>query len=55
MKNPDVAESDAAVVRDDVLKSLRSSHVTNQLQFSAEVFNKGLLNDVDRTNHYLKA
>ena len=46
---------DAAAVRDDVLKSLRSSQVTNQLKFSRQLFDNGLLNDVDRTNHYLKA
>ena len=46
---------DAAAVRDDVLKSLRSSQVTNQLKFSRQYFDNGLLNDVDRTNHYLKA
>jgi hypothetical protein len=46
---------DAATVRDDVLKTLRSSHVTNQLKFSRHFFDNGLLNDVDRANHYLKA
>ena len=46
---------DAAAIRDDVLKSLRSSQVTNQLKFSRQLFDNGLLNDVDRTNHYLKA
>jgi len=46
---------DPAAVRDDVLKSLRSSQVTNQLKFSRQYFDNGLLNDVDRTNHYLKA
>ena len=50
----DGAESDVAVVRESVLKSLRASNLTNQLEFSAEVFNEGLLNDVDRTNHYLR-
>jgi hypothetical protein len=53
-EKPDFAESDATAVRDNVLKSLRSSNVTNQLQFSAEAFNEGLLNDVDRTNDYLR-
>ena len=46
---------DAAAVRNDVLKSLRSSQVTNQLKFSRQYFDNGLLNDVDRTNHYLKS
>ena len=46
---------DAAALRDDVLKSLRSSQVTNQLKFNRQLFDNGLLNDVDRTNHYLKA
>jgi hypothetical protein len=45
---------DAAAVRDDVLKSLHSSEVTNQLKFSRQLFDNGLLNDVDRANHYLK-
>jgi hypothetical protein len=51
--NKDV--NDAAVVRDDVLKSLRSSRIPDQLRFSRETIDNGLLNDVDRTNHYLKA
>jgi hypothetical protein len=45
---------DAAAVRDDVLKSLRSSQITRELKFSRQLFDNGLLNDVDRTNHYLK-
>jgi len=45
---------DAAAVRDDVLKSLRSSQVTNQLKFDRQLLDNGLLNDVDRTNRYLK-
>jgi len=45
---------DAAAVRDDVLKSLHSSQVSNQLKFERQLFDNGLLNDVDRTNHYLK-
>ena len=47
-------EGEAGVVRDDVLQSLQSSLVTDLLQFSDEALNKGLLNDVDRTNRYLK-
>ena len=54
-ENADKVVNDAAGVRDDVLKSLRSSQITEQLRFSRETFDKGLLNDVDRTNHYLKA
>jgi hypothetical protein len=50
----DVDVRDAEVVRNNVLKSLHTSDVTNQLQFSSESFAKGLLNDVDRTNHYLR-
>ena len=46
---------DAAAVRDDVLKSLRSSQVTDHLKFSRQYFDNGLLNDVDRTNHYLNS
>ncbi len=46
---------DAAAIRDDVLKSLRSSQVTNQLKFSRQLLDDGLLNDVDRANDYLKA
>ena len=46
---------DAAGVRDDVLKSLRSSQITNQLKFSRQLLDNGLLNDVDRANDYLKA
>ena len=45
---------DAAAVRDDVLKSLRSSQITHELKFSRQLFDNGLLNDVDRANHYLK-
>jgi hypothetical protein len=46
---------EAAAIRDDVLKSLRSSQVAGQLKFSRQLFDNGLLNDVDRANHYLKA
>lgn len=46
-------EQDAAVVSDDVLKSLRSSQVTDLVRFSDDVLDKGLLNNVDRANHYL--
>src|SRR5688572_26332078 len=53
-EKPPVAERDAAVTRDSVLNSLRTSDVTNQIQFNEEVFNKGLLNDVDRVNHYIQ-
>ena len=45
---------EAAAVRDDVLKSLRSSQITHELNFSRQLFDNGLLNDVDRANHYLK-
>ena len=47
------AKQDAAAASDDVLKSLRSSQVTDRVRFADENFDKGLLNDVDRANHYL--
>jgi hypothetical protein len=53
--DPDKDVNNAAVVRDDVLKSLRSSRIPDQVRFSREAIDNGLLNDVDRTNHYLKA
>jgi hypothetical protein len=46
-------EQDAAIVSDDVLKSLRSSQVTDLVRFSDDVLDEGLLNNVDRANHYL--
>jgi len=53
-EKPDKEVLGAAAVRDDVLRSLRSSQVTNELKFSKQLFDNGLLNDVDRANHYLK-
>jgi hypothetical protein len=53
--DPNKNVNDAAAVRDDVLKSLRSSRIPDQLRFGREAIDNGLLNDVDRTNHYLKA
>ena len=50
----DFPARDATLARDSVLKSIRTSDVTNQLQFTAEVFNNGLLNDVDRVNDYIR-
>ena len=54
LTNTETAERDATLVGDEVLKSLRSSHVTDLIQFNDDDFNKGLLNDVDRANRYLK-
>jgi hypothetical protein len=50
----ELVETEAGEVRDDVLESLRASNVTSQLPFSEEVLQRGLLNDVDRTNDYLR-
>ena len=54
VEKSEVVESDAATVRNSVLGSIHSSHVTKQLIFNSEVFNRGLLNDVDQTNRYLR-
>src|SRR5215204_5917739 len=53
-EKPNKDVKDAAALREDVLKSLHSSQITDQLRFSRGIFDIGLLNDVDRTNHYLK-
>ncbi len=50
----ELPEIEAGEVRDNVLRSLRASNVTSQLPFSEEALDKGLLNDVDRTNDYLR-
>lgn len=54
VEKSDVVERDAGTVRNSILRSLRSSHVTRELTFNTEVFNKGLLNDIDQTNRYLR-
>lgn len=52
-EKPEFSATDDTAVRDEVLKTLRTSEITKQLRASGEVFHQEAIHDLSQTNHYL--